>query len=366
VSGGYYTGTYRRFSRPWWVHLLHDLLWVTVVSILIWIFADMKFTEDRRVTASLRLQAAPASDLVMLDADGAMIPYKELTVQFDAHGSRETLDLLENNLTERIMVDIAKDRGPGESKIPTADILQALPEIVGKGVTIRGPKPDVVTVRLDKRLRRDVPVHFVYQNATLAAEPKATVSVTAAESQWAKILQLMPNPELNTTAKDLKDLPVGKPVSVEFALTGSIASVTVQPDKDVVRVEVEVVERTQTRKLTASVRLLCPLVWANDGTWQRYTLAAPDEFLGWRPEITVTGSKKDLEALEARVGEIDAYVQLTEADKEPVGSWLVRTVTIRFPKDLNVQLVGEAPTVEFKMVSSIPSPTVEPTAPPGP
>jgi hypothetical protein len=194
-----------------------------------------------------------------------------------------------------------------------------------------------------------VPVRFVYQNATLAVEPKAMVSVTAAESQWAKILQLMPNPELNTTTKDLKDLPVGKPVSVEFALTGSIASVTVQPAKDVVSVEVEVLERTQTRKLTVSVRLLCPLAWANDGTWQRYTLEDPEEFLGWRPEITVTGSKKDLEALEARAGEIDAYVQLTEADKKPVGSWLARTVTIRLPKDLNVQLAGEAPTVEFRL-----------------
>jgi hypothetical protein len=47
---------------------------------------------------------------------------------------------------------------------------------------------------------------------------------------------------------------------------------------------------------------------------------------------------------------VQAFVELSEDDKQPVESWLERQVQIRFPPDTQLQLAGEAPMLQFKMV----------------
>ncbi len=55
-----------RFSRDWWISGARTLLWVAVVTILIWVYADMRFTDRRTLLATVRLSTAPGSQLTLM------------------------------------------------------------------------------------------------------------------------------------------------------------------------------------------------------------------------------------------------------------------------------------------------------------
>ena len=115
----------------------------------------------------------------------------------------------------------------------------------------------------------------------------------------------------------------------------------------------EITQRTQTKQLLVSVGTISPPAWSWDGTWDKYKLQGEADSLEWRKEITIRGAKKDLDRIEAK--DIDAYIELTEDDKEPV-SWLSRPLIVSFPPGLAVELVGDPPAVSFKLVERAEAP----------
>ena len=46
---------------------------------------------------------------------------------------------------------------------------------------------------------------------------------------------------------------------------------------------------------------------------------------------------------------MQAFVVLTEDDKKPVESWLIRQIEVRLPRRLSLSLVGTNPSVSFKL-----------------
>ena len=50
IPTGRYRSESQRFSRPWWTEGFKTLLWVAVVTVLIWVYADMRFTDHRTLT----------------------------------------------------------------------------------------------------------------------------------------------------------------------------------------------------------------------------------------------------------------------------------------------------------------------------
>jgi len=184
-----------------------------------------------------------------------------------------------------------------------------------------------------------------YRGAPRADKPTVeppTVTVRVASSAWRR---MQPNPEVRTVLQDLSD--PGKGETFPCQLVPSIAGIPVELSVSVVTVTAKISQRTDIKTVTIDIGLLLPPAWVRDKTWQEYTLQQKDP-LEWRREITVAGPKKDLDQL--RTEDVRASVELTEDDKKPVESWLTRQVRIHLPPSLQLRLVGEAPTVQFKLV----------------
>jgi hypothetical protein len=333
-----------RFSAAWWAEGARNLLWVALVTILIWVYADMRFTDRRTLIATLRLTAPAASKLALISRGDVAVDFIERRIQFKVEGSRERLDRLEREFHDAVVWDATRDYGPGEHAVNSRDVLNADPQIANQGLRVISTEPASIPIRLDRLVHQVVPVDLVVSGAELAALPQApSVGVMAMESQWKKITEQTPSPVLKTKQVDLSAQPVGKTVEVEFEIFPQIADIPVRLDQNTVKVPIEIRQQTATKSFMVTVRVLAPSEW--DDT-RKYDLVKKDP-LEWRPEITVTGSKTDLDKLDPK--DVDAYVQLREDDKKPMETWIARAVSIRFPPGLAVQLAGEPPQVNFRL-----------------
>lgn len=329
-----------RFSRRWWGGAARTLLPVMLVTTLIWVYADLEFTDTEEFSAKIRLTVAKAKGLELLS--GSTLP-----VTFTLRGNRSGLDAFRGRLAERdapLTFDVSAGHGPGRHPLRTADVLAAAAGLDEAGLSVLAAAPSVIHVWLDRQIHVQVPVEFVYSNAALAEPPKLTMGVRVAVSNWSEILRAHPKPTLKTANVDLKDQPSGKPIPVVAAVVAFIGNVAVQPDEETIRFTVEITRRTAARTIDVTVLVMTPPDWPD--TWRQYDLVRKDP-LEWRPKITVRGAKRDIEKL--RPEDVLACVVLTETDKEPVSSWLEREVQIRLPRGLQLELTGQRPKVSFKL-----------------
>ncbi len=328
-----------RFSRRWWAGCARTALLVTIVTVLIWVYADLEFTDTQQLRATILLTADSNQDLVILSR-------RDIEVTFTLRGNRGALDIFQQKLSAGgavISFDVAGNHGDGRHALGTAEILRNAAGAFEAGLIVVDAAPAIVDVHLDKRVRKEVPVEFVYSNASLVEAPKLTMAVSVAASRWQEILATQPTPMLRTVNVDLAGKPGGERIEIEAQIVPFIGDVRVEPAGTTVLVPIEISQPTATRTLPVTVRVLAPPDWTD--VWREYDLVRKDP-LEWRPKITVSGAKKDLEQLGPE--SIHAYVELTETDKDPV-SWLERNVQLQFLKGLQLQLVGEPPKVHFKL-----------------
>jgi hypothetical protein len=325
-----------RFSRSWWARRGRNLLWVTLVTVLVWIYADVEFTDEMELSSTIRLRTAPASGLVLRSAS-------RVPVSFHVQGRRSSLERLEQRLRAPEAV-ISFDVSAGDEELATRDVLNRDPFFQDEGLTALSASPRVLRIRLDRKVHQgDIPVRLDYTGAVFSEvtiqPPK--VGIHVAESDWENIRNTDPN--LRTVQVDLKQVASDKPFVVE--LVRKIGGVPVEPDQPTVTVTVKIATLTETEKVTVPVQVVSPPEWLEDKTWREYALSRRDR-LEWRVTIQVSGTRKDLDQLKAE--DVRAYVVLTEDDKKPV-SWLTRPVEVRLPRALNLRLLGPPPTVSFKL-----------------
>ena len=329
-----------RFSRRWWGGAARTLLPVMLVTVLIWVYADLEFTDTEDFSAKLQLTTGRSNRLELLSAN-------ELVVTFTLRGNRSGLDAFRQKLADRdslITFDVSAGRSAGDHGLSLVDILAGATDVDEAGLAVADASPEMINARLDRQLHVSVPVDFVHSNATLVEQPKLTMGILVAESRWKDILQAHPKPTLKTANVDLKDQPSGKQVPVEATVLAFIGDLPVRPDQETVTFNVEISQRTATRSIPVTVLVTTPPAWQE--TWRQYDLLRKDP-LEWRPKITVGGAKQDLDQLQP--DHVHAFVVLTEDDKKPVDSWLEREVEFRLPKGLDIRLIGEKPTVNFKL-----------------
>jgi hypothetical protein len=334
-----------RFSRAWWLESVRNLVWVAVVTILIWVYADTRFTDRRTLVATIRLTAPVSSKMALISRGDVAVEALEKRVQFKIEGGRETLDRFEREFRDPVIWDVTRDHGPAEQiALDPRQILNADSQIASKGLRVIATEPSSFTIRLDRLVHETVPVELVVSGAELVAAPKAPpVGFTVPEEQWKTIAGQLPSPVLKTKEADLSGQPAGKTVEVEFEIFPEIAGIPVRLDQTTVKVPLKIKQSTAKKSFMVTVRVLTPTDWDD---LRKYELVRKDP-LEWRPEITVTGAKTDLDKLDPK--DVEAYVQLREDDKKPLETWTSRAVTIRFPSDLQVRLDREPPQVNFRL-----------------
>jgi len=326
------------YSRGWWLRRTRNGAWVVLVTVLVWVYADAEFTDEAELNATVHLAPARPDRFVLLSRD-------RLRVTFKARGRRSSLERVERWLRQPETV-LSHHVAEGRTALDIRAILNDEPGIVKEGVTVLSARPAVLRAQLDRRIyQADIPVKLEYTGAfptEIAVDP-IRMGLHVAESDWERIRRAEPEPQLRTVSVDLQNVQDDVPFGAQ--VVPQIAGVPVEPERDRVSVRVKIAKLTEPKELAVPVQVVSPTVWAEDGTWRDYALKRQDP-AEWRPRIQVSGTRKDLDQLQA--GDVSAYVVLTEDDKKPV-SWLTRQVEIRLPEALDLKLLGQRPTVTFKL-----------------
>ncbi|HUT58313.1 MAG TPA: hypothetical protein VNA25_10740 [Phycisphaerae bacterium] len=337
-----------RFSRRWWLDAGKTFLQVAVVTVLIWVYADLEKTEKEKFDVKLVLHTGASGDLALLDE--VNMSQRELEVSFSAEGSRGGLNALRGRLADRASVisfDLSAAFGPGKHDVQIAEILARTDLISKAGLTVHGASPPMVVIELDRtKYVPDVEVRFNYTGGTVAeakvSPPKMGLRIAAGVLQditagGGKLV-------LETEPVNLQAVDPGKPIIA--TIVPFVLGVPVRPEKPAVEVQVTLSRLPGEKTLAIPVGLRVPQSWSEDDTWLRFVLKRKDP-LDWRKQIIFRGAKKDIDRLRAE--DVDAYVVLTDNDKVPTESWLTRDVQIRLPRDMQIQAVGEKLSVSFRL-----------------
>jgi len=326
---------------------------VVIVTVLIWIYAEMEFTQTADVAMTIRFGSTGPGDTVVTSDE------RTRDVTFQLRGSRSDLDrFAEKYRGKTVNFDLSTVSGlrvgDGQS-ISSVSVLESVEEVQRWGLqVVSGIPANLGEINIERLEPRKLSIEFAYKGAELAEAPSADVTVWAPQSRWSRI---PPNSKIRTIERDLTDLPAGEDQEVTFKLLSTLGTVPVRLDKAEVTVRLQVVRRTAaaTESIPVTVRIVTPAEWAEsaEGTekdWAHYKLVRRDS-LEWRTRINVTGPRKDMDILRNKTKTIDAYIVLTDSDTEPIDSWSSREVTLRFPPGLNVQLASgqEAPSVQFRL-----------------
>ncbi|MCD6365460.1 MAG: hypothetical protein J7M14_06250 [Planctomycetes bacterium] len=354
TKSGYISGP-SRFSRQWWFEGMHTAFWVIAVTVLVWVYADREYTGEMNIKARIRLTVGK-NDRVTLTHSS------DVPVDFKVRGYNKVLEQFKRRLIRDSMIEYdVSDLGAGDHEIEPAEILKSTPGLEKARLVVLSSSMKAIPFTLEELQERTLQVSFESVGATpvkgsIQIDPPQ-IAVRATVAAWAKIDLAEDSPKLRTVQMDLQGTAAGTRQET-LNIVPIIAGEPVRPEVTQVTVTFEISERTGKEQIPIAVRVLDPPLWLEDGTWSRYTLNRKDHS-EWLPQITVRGPRIDLDKIRARKSEIDAYVALTEDDKKPIKSWLARKVTIRFPDDLDVSLVGPAPIVNFRLVK-LPSAPSEP------
>jgi hypothetical protein len=327
-----------RFSRAWWLVRGRDLLFVALVTVLVWVYADVEFTDEMDFRTTVHVGVAPGSNLVLRSES-------RVEVTFQASGRRSSLERLERRLAAPGTV-IRREVTQDQREIDVRDALNRDPFMQNEGLTVLSVSPGTIPVRLDEKIHvPDIPVEADFGGAFVSDQQvtPAKVGIHVAKSDWQQILQAGGRPVLRTVRIEMKAVEPGEPVEVQIIRL--IADLPVEPDQPTVKVRAKVTRLTEPKELTVPVQVVVPTSWLEDGTWKQFTLTRRDR-AEWRIKIQVSGTRKDLDQIKSE--DVLAYVTLTERNKQPV-SWDTQPVEIRLPRDLDLKLVSTRPEVNFKL-----------------
>ncbi|MCP4375063.1 MAG: hypothetical protein GY794_02615, partial [bacterium] len=270
------SATVSRFSREWWIDSARIGFWVTIVTVLVWIYADMEHTRTADVTIKIRLNTAGAPDTVVTSKRSVT------EVLFRIRGSRSDIERFRRKFSgDGNIVDFdlstLTDFKTGLRKGIRADLaLELATEVQSLGLKIVSSTPTIISdFKIEKLQSRQLPVEFVFKGAELAETPSATVDVLAPESFWANA---GPKATIRTIEKDLSGLAAGKLQKVQFQLIPTLNTKTVKLTSDTVTVNLKVVRRTAlaSESIPITVRIVTPAEWTETGVWAQFKLVRRD------------------------------------------------------------------------------------------
>jgi len=349
-----YTPQAQRFSRQWWFGGLRNGFFVVVITLLIWIYADMDVTDDRDFRVTVNMTVGEGGEFVLLKE-------APIEVAFELRGTRSALNDLQRELDDagsEVQYDVSARHGPRERAARTEDVLKHALGLARRGLSVLSVSRETLPFNLDRRIRKRATIELDAPGAKFIGEPKiepSEIFIWLAESDLAamKLPQDQPIP-LKTARLDVRTVPAGKEDTKELEiLKPPMTRFPVELETEKVKVTIRIEQRTDEKQLRVAVQVLAPHTWTQDGTWSEYKLVMKDP-LEWQPQITVRGARKDIDRLRAE--DIDAHVALTEDDKTPVASWLTRPVVVNLPRGKELQLVGPRPNVNFKLEKRVAPP----------
>jgi len=355
-----------RFSRRWWMDRARMALWVSVVTALIWVYADMEFIDKQRFSATIRLVAGDPQSRAIIENEGQERRWQDVKIAFSATGSRSNLDRLRNRLVAgaQLQYDVSQDYPAGTHAVPTAEILRAATRLDELGAAVETTDPQTVEVELDDVVHEILPLHLQYEGATLDPKPAPQmVGIRLARSRWKALMAEVPENRrrLRTQPVNLSNRRPGEEASVEARVIPEVAGRSVRLDRATATFRVQLAEQAAapviTRTLDMDVRVQFPPEWAtpDNDFWRRYRFEARDP-RWYEKTFTLRGPEDQVEDLLQRKdalireGALDAYILLEEGDRRPTEAWYTKNVQLRLPPQYRDVKLTQPETVEFKLV----------------
>jgi hypothetical protein len=340
-----------QFGPGWFWSGLRTWAWVAVITVLVWMYADIQFTEIRELRGALRI-TAPSKDLVLLSA-------KDLAVTFRVKGNRQEIDQFADRLAGAggVLTFDASALEPGQLHAERlTDVLTQTKEFREQagGLTILQATPRDVEVLLDVLRPKPATLELDTGGANVEDvkfEPDNQLIVKAPSTQ----LDKLPDPLVLRTAPlgDLRDLPPGKTETRQLRIVLPQRLDFLVLPKQTVQVSFKTVQQAEKRKFKLVVNVQPPRPWLDDGTWAKFTIQTnpPDD---WTREITLVGSRDDLDKLATRAGELSAFIVPTEGDKAGSGAaagWIPGQIHVWIPTDLKLRPDDEKiKPIEYRLV----------------
>ncbi|MCK4275649.1 MAG: hypothetical protein KAX78_03990, partial [Phycisphaerae bacterium] len=214
-----YTEEATRFTRQWWLDVGRNLIWIALVTVLIWVYADMQHTDTEQMTATVLLTTGGSKSMVILSKP-------DIQISFKVRGSRSDLERFKEKYAEAKLVitfDVSRDYKPGKNlAIPTLGIVRGALDLEKLGLEVVSVWPDTIKgVHMERLVLKELPVVLAYTGATLAEKPKIVpekAKIRVTEPAWTAIQKALPKPVIKTENLDLKQVQPGGTVQQDLKL----------------------------------------------------------------------------------------------------------------------------------------------------
>jgi hypothetical protein len=335
-----------RYSLGWWLAGGRNFFWLAVVTLMIWVYADLEISEPREFTATLRLVINGE------EVTTALIGARDTTVTFEATGRRGDLTRFERWLADngrRITIDITEYQ-PGDYVRPTAQLLNANVDISRHGLDVLAVTPNEIEFRVDALETRALAIRFdsiggSVREGQTACDP-GTVDVTAPTSVWEAITKTDPEPVIMTEKVELAGLNRRNTRTVDLVAAIDGIPVMLSLREVTVSFYVERSEVEDTRTVEVSIRI--PHEWWTDGTLDNYALEVDGE-TPWERRIQIAApTDRELQALAD--SQIEAYISLSNEDKSESDAYRQRRIKVYIPPESGVRLSEEPPIMRFRLI----------------
>ena len=351
------------FSKKWFWDHFQTLFWVALVTVMIWIYADMEFTDTAKINLKLKFTVGAKTEYRLLSSETA-------SVEVEISGAKSALDDFRKTLASKggtLELDVTRFGAINDS-IPTREIVEQAGELHDLGISVKSATPQSLPVVLETLEKVDhVLVSLSTIRGSLDTAPKPVeISILVPASEKEKIIKLRDSNklELKTALVDLSKFSEEQmaKVSAEVMRTIQVGDKSVQivPQPAVVDFKIDIKWKFATKEIKVPIEILTPASWASAepaSTWQKYKLVRPSGDLGWSRTIKISGPKKQVANKAALSKKVRAFVVLTDDDKKKLSSWSERTVEIIFTdKEAGLKLVGVPPKVKLRLEERSASP----------
>jgi len=356
-----------RFSRRWWFSTGKSFFWVAIVTILIWVYADMEFIVTETLPVTLRLNTGDGKSKVLL-ADRERpygeqyeeLEYQDVKFTMRVRGSSSVVTRLSQRirgLAAPIPFDIGVGHEPGKQDISAAEILKEVLSLDKLGTSIVSASPAVIkNVHLDKVSDREVPVLLDFEDSELTPQPQPQpqlVHILVSEKRWRDIEVKASSEQrvLKTEKQSIRGRKAGTKFTIDAKIIPRIAGMPVRLTRTTVSFEVELPEAGQemtTLEVKLNVQVITPAAWSSQKIWDRFAFEPDEKRSNWsNVPVQIAGPAKDIEELKRRLNEVQAYLVLTEALMQHGETPMTGEVVIKLPAGLRLKIVGEKPKVSF-------------------
>jgi hypothetical protein len=296
--------------------MVKTILLVTILSALVWVFAESETLRQEKFTIELVVQPPQGSDLA-IDLAGRRGSGARVEVVLEAAAIKlEEAERILKSAVALVPGDALVPRAPGEHTLDLLTILRAEPEFDALGVNLIRVEPAKLDIVIDEMMTRELPVQVQAPGVELQASPivrPPTAKVRLSKRDEAKL------PAGNTVQATLAPeaiarLVPGQPQTIQavrLLLPAGLdaARATIEP----AMADVQLTIRTRTSEvIIARVPVQLRLPPSELSRWE-IAIADEDRILS---DVRVSGPAELVQQVENRLIPIVATLTLTYEDLE--------------------------------------------------